>query len=176
MFIARERLVHARYGVAQARLARIAGADVLTGVSRAAYEDGLTHVVRVGPLGDKAGLSKLVAVRVLDPSYREDTMTIALRWEATGATGDLFPVLDADMSLSPAGEAVTRLALSGSYRPPLGRIGAALDKAILSRVATATIDALLRSVAEAVTRPATLGQPADDGTFRWRPAPQTDMP
>jgi hypothetical protein len=176
MFIARERLVHAGHGVAQARLARIAGADVLTGVSRAAYEDGLIHLVRVGPFGDTAGVSKLVAVRVLDPVYRADTMTIALRWEATGATGGLFPVLDADISLSPADEASAWLALSGSYRPPLGRIGAALDKAILSRVATATIDALLRSVADAVTRPATLGQPVDDATLRWRPAPRTGMP
>jgi len=176
MFIARERLVHAEYGVAQARLARIAGASGLAGVSQAAYEDGLTHLVRVGPFGDAVGFSKLVAVRVLDPVYRDDTMTIALRWEAIGATGGLFPVLDADISLSPAGEASTRLALSGSYRPPLGRFGASLDKAILSRVATATIAALLRSIADAVTRPATLGRPAEDASPRWRPAPQTDMP
>jgi hypothetical protein len=176
VFVTRELLVDAGCGLAQARLAHIAGVGGLTGVSRAAYEDGLTHMVRVGPLGDTPGVSKLVAVRVLDPVYREDTMTIALRWEATGATGSLFPVLDADISLSPAGEASTRLTLSGSYRPPLGRFGAALDKAVLSRVAVATIDALLRSVADAVTRPAALGQPADGATPRWRPAPQTDMP
>jgi hypothetical protein len=176
MFIARELLVAARCGLAQARLARIAGASGLVGVSQAAYEDGLTHLVRVGPLGDTRGVSKLVAVRVLDPVYREDTMTIAVRWEATGATGGLFPVLDADISLSPAGEQSTRLALSGSYRPPLGRTGAALDKAVLSRVAAATISALLRSVADAVTSKATAAQPADDATPWWRPVPESGTP
>jgi hypothetical protein len=44
-------------------------------------------------------------------------MSVALRREATGATGRLFPVLDADISLSPAGEHTARLALAGSYRP-----------------------------------------------------------
>jgi hypothetical protein len=78
-------------------------------------------------------------------------MTVALRWEATGAAGGLFPVLDAHISLAPAAEHATRLALTGSYRPPLGRIGAALDKAILNRVAAATIHALLHSIADALT-------------------------
>jgi hypothetical protein len=175
MFIARELLIAAGCGLAQSRLARIAGAGGLTGVSQAAYEDGLIHLVRVGPFGDTLGVSKLVAVRVLDPVHREDTMTIALRWEATGATGGLFPVLDADISLSPAGEHSTRLALSGSYRPPLGRIGAALDKAMLNRVAAATIDALLRSVAGAVTSPAA-AYPADHASPWWRPVPESGMP
>ncbi|HEV2377584.1 MAG TPA: hypothetical protein VGS19_36145 [Streptosporangiaceae bacterium] len=176
MFIARELLVHAECGLAQARLARIAGARGLTQVSQAAYEDGLTRLVRVGPLGDTPGVSKLVAVRVLDPVHREDTMTVALRWEATGATGSLFPVLDADISLSPAGEQSARLALSGVYRPPLGHIGAALDKAILHRVGTATIDALLRRVADTVTRPAVAAHPAGHASPWWRPLPESDTP
>ena len=46
-----------------------------------------------------------------------------------------------------------RVALAGCYRPPLGRLGAGLDRAVLSRVATATIRALLRSVAEAAASP-----------------------
>jgi hypothetical protein len=119
MFIARELIVHAECGIAQARLARIASVGGLTGSSQAAYQGGLTQLIRVGPLGDTPGVSKLVAVKVLDPVYREDTMRVALRWEATGATGGLFPVLDADISLSPAGERLTRLALTGSYRHPL---------------------------------------------------------
>jgi len=41
----------------------------------------------------------------------------------TNVTGGLFPVLDADITLTPAGEQTTRLALAGVYRPPLGRLG-----------------------------------------------------
>ena len=176
MFIARELIVHAECGAAQARLAQIASASGLVSASQAAYQDGLTHLVRVGPLGDTPGVSKLVAVGVLDPVYREDAMTVALRWEATGAAGGLFPVLDANISLSPAGEQSTQLALSGSYRPPLGRIGAALDTVILNRVAAATIHALLHSIADALTSPATAGYVADNTSPRWRPVPEAEMP
>jgi hypothetical protein len=176
MFIARELMVHAECGAAQARLAQIASASSLASVSQAAYQDGLTHLIRVGPFGDTPGASKLVAVRVLDPVYRENLMTVALRWEATGAAGGLFPVLDANISLAPAGEGSTRLTLTGSYRPPLGRIGAALDKAILNRVAAATIHALLYNIADALTSPAATGHAADRTSPRWRPVPKAGLP
>lgn len=176
MFIEREQIVHAEYGAAGARLAQIASATGLVSASQAAYHDGLTHLIRVGPLGDTPGVSKLVAIRVLDPVYRDDTMTVALRWEATGTAGGLFPVLDANISLSPAGEHSTRLALSGSYRPPLGRVGAALDKAILNRVAAATIHALLHSIAGTLTSHAATRYVADNTSPRWRPVPEAEMP
>ena len=48
--------------------------------------------------------AKLVRVRVLDPVYRGDVMTVGLRWEATGPAGGLFPVLDADIAISPGGQ------------------------------------------------------------------------
>lgn len=108
--------------------------------------------------------------------YRTGTTTVALRWEATGASGGLFPVLDANICLSPAGEQSARLALSGSYRPPFGRVGAALDTVILGRVAAATIDALLHSIADALTSPAAAGHVADDTSPRWRPVPAAEMP
>jgi hypothetical protein len=131
----------------------------LSDASEAAYKSGLAGLVRVGPLGEVPGASKLVQVSFLDPrSTSDDAMTLALRWEATGVTGGLFPVLDADIRLSAAGEQQTRLALAGSYRPPLGRLGAGLDKAILHRIATATIRALLRNVADALASPGTAAE------------------
>lgn len=176
MFIGRELVVHAECGAAQARLARIATVDGLAGVSLAAYEHGLTHLIRTGPFGDVPGISKLVAVRVLDPVYREGTMSVALRWEATGVAGGLFPVLDADISLSPAGEHAARLALAGSYRPPLGRIGAALDRAVLHRVAAATMSALLRSIGGAVASPAPAEHAAEGLCPGLRLAPEPGIP
>jgi hypothetical protein len=49
-----------------------------------------------------------------------------LRWEATGPGGRLFPALDADITLTPAGEHATLLGLAGCYRPPLGSWGRGL--------------------------------------------------
>src|SRR5487761_1099338 len=155
MFVAHEVALRVSLASAQSRLLVFFLGRCLSDASEAAYKGGLAGLVRVGPLGDIPGASKLVQVSVLDPVYRDDAMTLALRWEATGVTGGLFPVLDADISLLPAGEQKTRLALAGSYRPPLGRLGSGLDKAILNRIATATIRALLRNVADALGSPGT---------------------
>jgi hypothetical protein len=155
MFIAGELVLDVGFPAAQARLVNLARRGGLSGASGVACADGLSAVVRVGPFGDAAAASKLVRVRYLDPVCRGDVMTLALRWEATGVTGALFPVLDADITLTPAGHQATRLALAGCYRAPLGGLGAGLDKAILNRVATATIRALLRNVADSLARPGT---------------------
>jgi hypothetical protein len=155
MFVADEIVLDIGFPAAQARLVNLARRGGLSGASRAAYADELSAVIRVGPFGDAAGASKLVRVRFLDPVCRDDVMTLALRWEATGVTSALFPVLDADITLTPAGQQVTRLSLAGSYRAPLGGLGAGLDQAILHRVATATIRALLRNVADSLASPDT---------------------
>ena len=77
---------------------------------------------------------------------------LSLRWEAAGAGGGLFPVLDADLTLAPYGESATLLALAGVYRPPLGVVGAALDRVVLRRVAQATIGRFVTQVGEAVVK------------------------
>jgi hypothetical protein len=132
--------------IAQARLASLADEGGLRGASLQSYEGGVEHLVRAGPI------PKLVRIRFLDPVYRDHEMSLGLRWEATGVAGGLFPVLDADITVTRSGDETTTLALVGSYRPPLGALGATLDKAILNQVAAATIRALLRDVADTITR------------------------
>jgi hypothetical protein len=148
MFIAHELVVDAGFGVAQSRLDNLAHRGGLSGASQAAFDGGLAAVIRVGPLGDVPGISKLVRVSFLEPVRRGATMTVPLRWEAIGAAGELFPVLDADLILARDGEDRTRLALAGCYRPPLGWFGAGLDRVIMHRLAMATVRALLRSLAD----------------------------
>jgi hypothetical protein len=155
MFVAHELVLDISSQAAQARLANLAYGDGLSDASQAAFEDGLTSMIRVGPLGDLPGASKLVRVRFLDPVYHDDAMRLGLRWEATGITSGLFPVLDANITLTPTGAHTTRLALAGAYRPPLGRLGAKLDRAILNQVAATTVRLLLRNVANALANPAT---------------------
>ena len=112
-------------------------------MSEDAYGPGLT---RVGV----AGVSKLVRVQVRELSWTDLSAGLALRWEATGPGGGLFPVLDADLKLAPDGEG-TMLSMAGSYRPPFGPLGDALDRALLSRVATATIRSFIAQVAVQIT-------------------------
>lgn len=82
---------------------------------------------------------------------------IPIAWRATGPTG-LFPVLDAELEFASLGTALTQLSLSGRYQPPLGLLGKTVDRALLSRVAEATIkdflDRLARAIEAAVTQAA----------------------
>ena len=168
MFAAEEVVVDVGFDEAEARLTHLINQGALHAPSEAAYEEGLAAVLRVGPFGGTRGLSKLVQVRWLAPIRRGATVRVALRWEATGATGELFPVLDADLTLARHGDDQVLLELTGSYRPPFGRAGAALDRAIMHRVAAATIKSLLGRVADAVCDPA--GREArPDATPSWRP-------
>jgi hypothetical protein len=139
MFVGDEVRLEIGFAVARERLLRLGEGDGLLATSAGAYGPGMT---RVGV----AGASKLVRVQARMLSWTNTSAALALRWEATGPGGGLFPVLDADLTLAPAG-AGTMLTLAGSYRPPLGPLGQALDRAILYRVAAATIRSFLVEVA-----------------------------
>lgn len=142
VFVGDEVLLEVSFAVARERLARLAESGVLIGASHDAYSHEGTPV-RVGV----GGLSKLVRVQVRELAHSDASAGLAIRWEATGPGGRLFPVLDADITLAPAGEHAALLAIAGSYRPPLGSFGEAVDRAILNRVATATIRTFLAHLA-----------------------------
>jgi hypothetical protein len=165
MFAAHRVTVDAPYALVSVRLTHLLNRGVLHGVSEAAFDGGLSTTARVGPRGATWGLSRLVRVRTLPPVRRAESTTIGLRWEAAGLTGDLFPVLDAELTLTPDGPTRTRVELVGSYRPPLGRAGRTLDRAVMGRVAEATIRSFLEQAAAELTDP-TLQVQADHGPTR----------
>ena len=104
-------------------------------------------------------MSKLVEVHFLEVVTRGESAVLALRWEATGPGGRLFPALDADIWLASAGERSARLSLAGVYRPPFAALGAGLDRAVFHRVADATVRSLLARVADVLARPRTRPPP-----------------
>jgi hypothetical protein len=150
MFASQEVRLNMTFARARARLAVLCNAGWLSGSSQQAYAEGLAGLIRVGPAGDVLGASKLVRVQFLEPVPRDDTVVLPLRWEATGVTGRLFPVLDANLVLTPSGEDTVTLALTGAYRPPLGSLGEVLDRAVLNRAAGATFRSLLARVADSM--------------------------
>jgi hypothetical protein len=141
------------FDAACAGLAHLGQVHGLTSASEDAYGEGVTELLRVGPVGSVPGTSKLVEVRFKSLVKRDDYAGLAVRWEATGTGGALFPALDADIAVTPADEETSILRFAGSYRPPLGALGMALDTAILHRVARATARTFLNRVAAAITRP-----------------------
>lgn len=153
MFTASQRILNLP-AVARARLGSLVTGGGLHRASHTAYQRGLDALIRVGPRGDLPGASKLVAVRLLEPVDRDGVTTVGLRWEATGPAAGLFPVLDANLTLTPDDGGRSSLELVGTYRVPLGWLGVALDKAVLHHLATATVSALLTELATAITNPA----------------------
>ena len=140
MFVGDEVWLDVGFAVARERLTRLGESGALFAPSVDGYCAGLT---RVGP----GVVSKLVRVQVRELSWTDRSGGLALRWEATGAGGKLFPVLDADLTLADFGARGTLVAVAGVYRPPLGALGQALDRAVLHRVAVATIKCFLAQVA-----------------------------
>ena len=144
MFVGDEVRLDVGFAVARERLTRLGENDALFAPSVDVYGPGLA---RVGP----GVVSKLVRVQVRELSWTEKSGGLALRWEATGAGGALFPVLDADLMLVDFGAQGTLVALAGVYRPPLGALGQALDRTVMHRVAVATIKSFLARVAAQLT-------------------------
>jgi hypothetical protein len=177
MFVAREECLDVGFGAAQARLANLLHGDALITSSADCYEQGIIGLARVGPLGSAPGVSKLVEVQLAELVIRPDSARFALRWHAAGPSGVLFPALDADLELTALNEDTTMLRLAGVYRPPLGRAGGALDRAVLQRVAAATIHAFIRRVADAIVHPAGAPAPGKEGLepSLWQP-PAPEIP
>ncbi len=163
VFFAEQVRVGLPMATAAVRLANLTRGGGLTGASHRAYRDGAEAVLRVGPVGDVTGLAKLVQVRFLDPAWSERGMSVGFRWEAAGGTAALFPVLDADLVLSPASPRTCTLACSGVYRPPFGRVGAVVDRAVMSHVAAATIRGLLEHLAAEMASPSPASGPEVGG-------------
>ena len=153
MFVQEAVPVQVSFDVARVRLANLLNGDGLLTASRSAYAEHGTALVRVGPAGAPQGASRLVTVRYRNLVTRGDTAVLTLRWEAAGPGSALFPVLDADITLAPAADESVLLRLTGAYRPPLGALGAAADRAILHRIAQATIRTFLHQLAVALADP-----------------------
>ncbi len=130
----------------------------LGGDAVAAFQEG-QRVLDAGP----AWLHTQVLVQSLRPVAKGDATVVPLRWVATGQLTSLLPVFDAGIELNAAGDDTSRLALRGNYRPPLGKVGALIDTAILHTVAQATADAFLTRVDAALRDPAAAPEKAAAG-------------
>ena len=175
MFVGDQARLAAGFAAAWARLASLAHGTWLLGASRDSYGEGIAGLIGVGPPGAAPDLAKLADVHFHGPARRGDTAVLMLRWRATDGGGTLFPVLDADITLSPDGEHATALALAGAYRLPPGAVSAELDRAITHRVATAIIRSFVNRIADAIAHPAPARAPGPRTAERqvsWlRPAP-----
>ena len=120
----------------------------LDGMAAAAYREGEEIRARIGVVESPA-VAKTVRLEVGEPVGEDGTMLLPVVWEATGTPG-LFPRMEAEVVLAALGPALTQLSLRGSYRPPLGPIGRVLDRALLHRVAEASVKGFVDRIARAL--------------------------
>lgn len=152
MFVTEETTIALPFGWAVAQLGSTIESGRLDEVSDHAYAAGLAVLARAAPPGDVRGLAKSVQVRLSGPRGRKTGVGYALRWEASGPAGGLFPVLDADLSLIRVDASRTRLAITACYRSSSGTPGVQLDRLLLSRTARTTLRSLLDSIAREMTQ------------------------
>jgi hypothetical protein len=117
------------------------------GLAGKANRHGDDLLAEVGFGGD-VRVERRVALEFGSPIQMPSKTVLPMRWSAAGVAG-LFPDLDADLEIAPIGQR-TQLAMSARYSPPLGAIGRAIDRAVLFRVAEATLKDFLDRVADAV--------------------------
>jgi hypothetical protein len=131
-----------------------APANLIPSIALVADDRGEHLLAEVGFAVDGHRVSKHVEIEVGKPVANAGRTWIPITWRATGPTS-LFPVMDGELELAPLGTQLTQLALSGRYQPPLGLVGRTIDRALLSRVAEATIkdfvDRLAGAIEAAVT-------------------------
>jgi hypothetical protein len=171
VFVGEEVRLQVGLNAAQCRLMNLVRGPLVR-MSQDSYDETITGVLQVGPLGSVPGLSRQVTVSFLDLRTRPGQAVLGMRWHATGPGGKLLPALDANLVLTADGPDATVLRMEGVYRPPLGALGARLDDLILNRVATATIRGFAHRVADGIVNPP--GPPAP-GTQRadldpWPPS------
>lgn len=120
----------------------------LPGLATDANHRGDQLLAEVG-FGERVRVKREVLLE-LGPCVRSSSKTaFPLRWRASEHPG-LFPALDADLEVAPLGEGRTQLAMSARYVPPFGAFGRAIDRALLSRVAEATLKDFLDAVGETI--------------------------
>lgn len=127
-------------------------------IAGSASERGDALLAEVG-FGERPRIARRVVVETGPIARLGGTTVLPLTWEASGRTG-LFPRLSADLEVAAILPTRTQLAISAVYEPPLGLVGRAADRALLHRVAEATLKDFLDRVATRLSEGAVDAPPA----------------
>lgn len=111
---------------------------------------GEALLVEVGFGNELLRVDKHVEVQIGAPLRMDAKTMLPMTWIPTG-TQVIFPALEADLEVAALGPSRTQLSISARYRPPMGAVGRAVDRALLHRVAEATVKDFLDGVGEGLT-------------------------
>ena len=121
----------------------------IPGLASSAEEHGDQLLAEVGFPVSRLQLGKRVEIELGPPVRTAGRTWLPLTWRATGPRG-IFPTLEAELEVAALGPHLTQLGLSARYKPPFGLVGESIDRALLHRVAEATIRDFVERVAAAL--------------------------
>lgn len=109
-------------------------------------------LARVGVSIGKVAAYKHVRLEIGTPraSAAYDRIMLPVNWSAVGGP-PLFPRMEGTFHVDPYGSESTRLTLNARYDPPVGALGDLVDRALMHRLAQATMDDFMVRVTAAVT-------------------------
>ncbi|MEP7060520.1 MAG: hypothetical protein ABI828_07290 [Actinomycetota bacterium] len=131
------------------------------GIADQANERGDALLAEVG-FGTGRRVSHKVAVSFGPALEMASTTLIPFHWSPVGPHAYL-PSLDADIEVAPLGQGRTQVSINARYKPPLGPVGRAVDRALLHRVAEATLKDFLDRLGAAIVADAYDQVPAPGG-------------
>jgi hypothetical protein len=102
--------------------------------------------VQIGALDVGTDVEILIAGIEHDFAYDEPATRLKLSWRAAN-NPRAFPSMAATLTIFPLSPTETQLELAGSYEPPMGKLGEALDAAVGHRFASAAVIKFVQEVA-----------------------------
>jgi len=117
-------------------------------LARTASAHGEQLLTEVG-FGREHRVATEVEISFGEPVRIATKTILPMSW-AAAASPRLFPALEADLEVAALGPSRAQLSMSARYAPPFGALGRALDRALLHRVAEATLKDFLDRVGRAL--------------------------
>jgi hypothetical protein len=118
----------------------------LPGIAASSEEMGDKLLLQVGFPIDHHRLDRKVMLDLGAPVQTPGRTWLPITWRAA-AQPSLFPDLEGELEVAPLGKELTQVGLSARYKPPFGMLGESLDRALLHRVAEATVRDFVERVA-----------------------------
>jgi len=119
----------------------------IPGVARDANDRGERLLAEVGFGPQNRRVEKQVRIELGEAVRLSSKTVLPMSWRATGLQ-PLFPVLEADIEVAALGPNRTQLSINARYEPPFRALGRAIDRALMHRVAEATVKDFLDRVAQ----------------------------
>jgi hypothetical protein len=113
---------------------------------------GLKLLSELGFDVGKRRIARRIEIKLGEPRRSAGVTLFPVHWRAATESG-LFPTLEGQLEIAKLGLATTQVGISASYEPPFGWVGKIADKALLHRVAEATVQDFMERIRNQLERP-----------------------